>query len=66
MPNNRYSLIAQLVMKSKVYSTDETLISGNYHATVKISATYTFGFGKKVRHDNEPQASGSGSSGILK
>lgn len=57
---------ANLVMNSKVYSTDETLISGNYHATVKISATYTFGFGKKVRHDNEPQASGSASSGILK
>lgn len=54
------------VMNSKFYSTDETLINGNFHALVKITATYTFGFGKKVKRDNEPQASGSASSGILK
>lgn len=54
------------VMNSKYYSTDETLINGNSHAFVKISATYTFGFGKKVGRDNEPQISGSASSGILK
>ena len=54
------------VMNSKFYSTDETLINGTFHALVKITATYTFGFGKKVKRDNEPQASGSASSGILK
>lgn len=54
------------IMNSKFYSTDDTLINGNYHAIVKITATYTFGFGKKVKRDNEPQASGSASSGILK
>lgn len=54
------------VMNSKFYSTDETLINGNSHALVKITATYTFGFGKKVKRDNEPQISGSASSGILK
>lgn len=57
---------SERVMNSKVYSTDETLINGNYHALVKITATYTFGFGKKVKRDNEPKASGSASSGILK
>ncbi len=54
------------VMNSEFYSTDETLINGNSHALVKITATYTFGFGKKVGRDNEPQISGSASSGILK
>lgn len=57
---------ANRVMNSKYYSTDETLINGNSHALVKITATYTFGFGKKVGRDNEPQISGSASSGILK
>lgn len=47
-------------------STDETLINGNSHALVKITATYTFGFGKKVGHDNEPRISGTAASGILK
>lgn len=54
------------VMNSEHYSTDETLINGNFHALVKITATYTFGFGKKVGRDNEPQISGSAASGILK
>lgn len=53
-------------MNSEFYSTDETLINGNSHALVKITATYTFGFGKKVGRDNEPQISGSAASGILK
>ncbi len=57
---------SQRIMKSEFYSTDETLINGNYHATIKLTATYTFGFGKKVKRDNEPQASGSASSGILR
>lgn len=54
------------VMNSEFYSTDETLINGNSHALVKITATYTFGFGKKVERDNEPQISGTAESGILK
>lgn len=54
------------VMNSEFYSTDETLINGNDHALVKITVTYTFGFGKKVKRDNEPQIGGSASSGILK
>ena len=54
------------VMRSEFYSTDETLINGNSHALMKITVTYTFGFGKKVSHANEPQISGSAASGILK
>ena len=54
------------VMNSEFYSTDETLIDGNSHALVRITATYTFGFGKKVRRDDEPQLAGSAASGILK
>lgn len=54
------------VMNSEVYSTDETIISGEHHALARLTATYTFGFGKKVKRDNEPQVSGSASSGILK
>lgn len=54
------------VMNSEFYSTDETLINGNSHALAKITATYTFGFGKKVGRDNEPQISGTAASGILK
>lgn len=54
------------VMNSEFYSTNERLINGNSHALVRITATYTFGFGKKVKRDNEPQISGSAASGILK
>ena len=54
------------VMNSYVYSTDTTFINGTHHAYAQISATYTFGFGRKVKRDNEPQAAGSASSGILK
>ena len=54
------------VMNSEYYSTNETLINGNSHALMKITVTYTFGFGKKVGHENEPQIGGSAASGILK
>ncbi len=53
-------------MKSPYYSTNEVLINGNSRAFIQLSATYTFGFGKKVKRDNEPTVSNSTSSGILK
>jgi len=37
-----------------------------YHAFVNVSATYTFGYGKKVDRKNELRQQGSASSGILK
>ena len=53
------------VMRSKYYDTTEIMLNGQSHALIQLSATYTFGFGKKVNRDNEPGVSGSASSGIL-
>lgn len=53
------------VMRSKYYDTTEIMLNGQSHALIQLSATYTFGFGKKVSRDNEPGVSGSASSGIL-
>lgn len=54
------------IMRSKYYDTDETWINGGNRAFIQISATYTFGFGKKVKQNNEPSVSDDSSSGILK
>lgn len=56
---------ARQEMHSKYYDTFQQFYDGQSHALIQISATYTFGFGKKVRRDNEPGVSGSASSGIL-
>lgn len=53
-------------MHSNYYSTYEQIYNGSSHALVQLSATYTFGFGKKVKRDDEPSVSGTASSGILK
>ena len=53
-------------MQSLYYGTFQQFYNGNSHALVQISATYTFGFGKKVKSDNELRVSGSASSGILR
>ncbi len=53
-------------MQSLYYDTFQQFYNGNSHALVQISATYTFGFGKKVKSDNELRVSGSASSGILR
>ncbi len=54
------------LMNSEYYSTNDTLINGNAHALARITATYTFSFGKKIKRYNEPQIGGSAASGILK
>lgn len=54
------------VMRSKYYDLDKILLGGKSRAFVQLAATYTFGFGKKVKRDDEPSVSGSASSGILK
>lgn len=54
------------VMRSEYYDTEEVVIGGNSRASIKLAATYTIGFGKKVKRDDEPSVSGSASSGILK
>lgn len=53
-------------MQSLYYDTFQQFYNGNSHALVQISATYTFGFGKKVKSDSELRVSGSASSGILR
>lgn len=53
-------------MHSRYYDTREQKYDGSSHAFIQLSATYTFGFGKKVKRDNEPGVSVSASSGILK
>lgn len=53
-------------MHSKYYDTQTEIYNGNSHALIQLSATYTIGFGKKVKRDNEPSVSGSAASGILK
>lgn len=53
-------------MRSRFYDTTEQVLGGGSHALIQVSLTYTFGFGRKVSRDNEPQVSGSVPSGILK
>ena len=53
-------------MSSPNYSVDKWISNASRHAFVQLSATYTFGFGKKVsRRDDISRQSGA-SSGILK
>ncbi len=56
----------RFVMHSPYYDTEEVKLGGQSRAFIQLSATYTFGFGKKVKRENEPSVSGSASSGILK
>lgn len=53
-------------MRSEYYDTTEDFYNGHSHALIQLSATYTFGFGKQVKRDNEPGVSGSAASGILR
>lgn len=53
-------------MRSKYYDTHEVFLNGDNRAFIQLSATYTFGFGKKVHRSDQPSVSGSASSGILK
>ena len=52
-------------MKSEFYDTYEQFYNGSSHALIQLSATYTIGFGKKVKQDNAPSVKNSSSSGIL-
>ncbi|MDE5554797.1 MAG: hypothetical protein K2J10_06400 [Muribaculaceae bacterium] len=56
---------ARQEMRSKYYDTYQQFYDGQSHALIQLSATYTFGFGKKVKRDDEPGVSGTASSGIL-
>lgn len=54
------------VMKSQYYDTYDTFYNTSYHAYVLVSATYTFGFGKKIQRGNEASQMTGTSSSILK
>lgn len=54
------------VMKSKNYDFVQAIYNPNNHCFIYVSATYTFGFGKKIKVGNEAsQMSGAGNA-ILK
>ena len=53
-------------MNSKYYDSTRYIYSGSQAGFFQISATYTFGFGKKVKAENEAYQASGASSGILK
>ncbi len=53
-------------MNSIHYSVDRWTSNASSHAFIQLSATYTFGFGKKVDKDNDISNQARASSGILK
>ena len=53
-------------MKSDCYSMDKWVSNASSHAFVQLSATYTFGFGKKINRGNDISRQAGASSGILK
>ena len=53
-------------MSSTNYSVDRWTSNASRHAFVQLSATYTFGFGKKINHNNDISKQSGASSGILK
>lgn len=51
---------------SALYSADSYNWSGYINHTVSLNVTYTFGYGKKVKHDDEIGNQGGAGSAILK
>lgn len=51
---------------SASYDVVKTLYNTSYHCYILVSATYTFGFGKKIQRGNEASQQIGASSGILK
>ncbi len=58
--DNEWSDIA-----SPVYDSHNVTINGNYHASVMLSVTYTFGYGKQIQRGNEVDRQGSAASAIM-
>lgn len=52
--------------KSRYYDNSDVVSTGDYHARFTVSATFTFGYGKKVKADRESGGGDSATSGILK
>lgn len=53
-------------LDTPLYSSKTTNITGNYHAFIGLSATYTFGYGKKIKRGDEVGAQSGGTSAIMK
>lgn len=53
------------VMNSEYYSVNKWVSNASSHALIQVSATYTFGYGKKVSKDNDISRQSGASSGIL-
>ncbi len=53
-------------MESEYYSFRRWTSNASSHALIRLSATYTFGYGKKVKRNDELTRQGGASSGILK
>ncbi len=53
-------------MSSSNYSVSRWTNNASRHAFIQLSATYTFGFGKKINHNNDISKQSGASSGILK
>lgn len=54
------------IMHSRYYDRIEQTYSINDHALVRLSVTYTFGFGKKIQQGDEASQQSGVNSGILK
>lgn len=53
-------------LQSTYYDTRTDEYSNNYHQFVKLTASYTFGFGKKVKRGDEVSTREAGGSAIIK
>lgn len=54
------------ITESPYYSETQTIIGTSVHPRLNITATYTFGYGKKVQRGNEVGEQSGASSAILK
>lgn len=54
------------IIYSELYSFSDSIYGTEYHSKINVSATFTFGYGKKVAVGNEVGKQGSASSAILK
>ncbi len=53
-------------LKSEYFDQYNTVYNSSSHRYVNVTASYTFGFGKKIKRDNELKTVEAGSSAIMK
>lgn len=52
-------------ISTPLYSSRSTIFNGNYRRSVMLSATYTFGYGKKIQRGDEVTRQSEAGSAIL-